>query len=66
LGFEVRAAESLVRFENPHLPSFLNELRIEGLCVNDARVDLLISRHDKGFALEVLRKEGEVEIQTRS
>jgi glycogen debranching enzyme len=65
LGFEVRAEEGLVILDNPQLPSFLNELRLESLFVGDARVDLLITRRDRGFAVDVLRKEGQVEIQTR-
>jgi len=66
LGLEIRSAERLVRFETPHLPPFLDDLRIEGLSVNDARVDLLIQRRDKAVGVELLRKEGVVEVQTRS
>jgi glycogen debranching enzyme len=65
LGFEICVADGFVQLDSPHLPAFLNELRIEALAVNDARVDLLISRHEKGFAVEVLRKEGAVEVQVR-
>jgi glycogen debranching enzyme len=65
LGFEIRAPEGIIRLDNPQLPSFLNELRIEGLFVNDARVDLQVTRQEKGFAVDVLKKEGSVEIQTR-
>ncbi len=66
LGLEIRAPERLIQFDVPQLPSFLDELRIEGLCVNDARVDLLITRREKGFMVDVLRKEGVVEIQSRA
>jgi glycogen debranching enzyme len=65
LGFQIRAEERLVQFDNPHLPSFLAELNIEGLAVNDARLDLRIQRHEKGCAVDVLRKEGAVEVQVR-
>ena len=65
LGIEIRAADRLVVFEAPRLPLFLNELRIEGLTVNDACVDLLVSRCEKGLTVDILRKEGEMEIQTR-
>ena len=64
LGLEIRAGERLIQFDAPQLPSFLDELRIEGLSVNDARVDMLITRRDKAFTVDVLRKEGSVEIQT--
>lgn len=66
LGLEIRAPERLMQFDAPQLPSFLEELRVEGLCVNDARVDLLIMRREKGFAVDVLRKEGVLEIQSRA
>lgn len=65
LGLEIRAQERLVRLDNPVLPAFLDELRIEGLAVKGARVDLLIQRRERGFGVEVLKKEGAVEVQTR-
>jgi len=34
--------------------------------VNDAKVDLLVTRRDQVVAVDVLRKEGAVEIQTRA
>jgi glycogen debranching enzyme len=65
LGLEIRAAERVVQFDAPHLPSFVDELRIEGLAVNDAVVDLLVTRREKGFTVDVLREHGTVEVQTR-
>lgn len=65
LGLEIRAAERRVQLENPHLPAFLNALRIDGLSVNDAYVDLVITRQDRGFAVDVARKEGVVEVEIR-
>jgi glycogen debranching enzyme len=65
LGLDIYATEGIVELDNPHLPSFLDELRIEGLSVKQAYVDLLIARREKGFAVDVTRKEGNVEVQTR-
>jgi glycogen debranching enzyme len=65
LGLEIRASDRVVRLESPSLPSFLDEVRIEGLAVKDAYVDLLITRREKGITVDVLRKEGAVAIQTR-
>ena len=65
LGLEIRASDRLVQFESPSLPSFLDELRIEGLAVKNAYVDVLVSRREKGIAVDVLRKEGAVEVQAR-
>jgi glycogen debranching enzyme len=66
LGIEIRANESLISLDNSHLPNFLTEFRIHGLSVKDARVDLLITRHEKVCTVDVLRKEGEVDIQVRT
>jgi len=65
LGLEIHAEERTVHLENPMLPAFLDEVRIEGLHTKNASVDLLIVRRDKGFAVDVLKKEGAVEVQTR-
>ena len=58
LGVDIRAPERTIKFDQPHLPSFLDELRIEGLMINEARVDLLITRREKSCSVDVLRKEG--------
>jgi glycogen debranching enzyme len=65
LGLEIHAAQRIVQFDGPHLPSFVDELRIEGLAINDAVVDLIVTRREKGFTVDVLRKQGAVEVQTR-
>ena len=62
LGINVRAGERLIRFCNPTLPPNLDEVTIENLRVADASVDLLIRRHQEGVAVEVLRREGDVEV----
>jgi hypothetical protein len=65
LGLEIHAPERLVQFDAPHLPSFVNELRIENLSVSDAVVDLLVTRRDKGFTVDVVKKQGAIDVQTR-
>jgi glycogen debranching enzyme len=62
LGINIRASERVIRFCNPTLPPNLDEVTIENLRVADASVNLLIRRHQEGFAVEVLRREGEVEV----
>jgi glycogen debranching enzyme len=66
LGLEIRAREGVVQLESPQLPSFLDELRVEGLAVKDGRVDFVVTRRERGFGVDVLRKEGAVELQTRA
>lgn len=62
LGMNIRAPEKTITFTNPMLPPNLDELRLEGLRVGEARVDLLLKRHSQGTAVEVLKKDGELEI----
>jgi glycogen debranching enzyme len=62
LGLEINATEGQVYFTRPHLPASLGELRIHNLEVAGATVDLLLVRHQHNVSVNVLRREGEVEI----
>ena len=62
LGLEINAPEGQVYFTRPHLPASLGELRIHNLEVAGATVDLLLVRHEHDVGVNVLRREGEVEI----
>jgi glycogen debranching enzyme len=63
LGMTVSGTRRQVCFRYPLLPAFLRELRIRGLRVGDASVDLLLRRHGADVGLNVLRREGDVEIR---
>jgi glycogen debranching enzyme len=62
LGISIRAPERTIRLSNPVLPAGLDELTIENLRVADAAVDLLIRRHPEGVGVEVLRRDGDIEV----
>jgi glycogen debranching enzyme len=62
LGLTVSAPQKRVCFFYPQLPDFLQDLRIHNLRVDSASVDLLLRRHGKDVGINVLRREGEVEI----
>lgn len=62
LGLEVSATRREVRFEHARLPPFLEEIRIRGLRVGTAILDLQLERHDANVAVNVLRRDGVVEI----
>jgi glycogen debranching enzyme len=62
LGLEINAHESQIFLTRPQLPASLGELRIHNLAVGDATVDLLLVRHDQDVGVNVLRREGEVQI----
>jgi glycogen debranching enzyme len=62
MGMNIRAAEKTISFSNPMLPPNLDEVRVERLRVGAASVDLLLRRHSRGIAVEVVKKDGELEI----
>ncbi len=62
LGLEINGAEGQIRFTRPQLPASLGELRIHNLGVAGATVDLLLLRHENDVGVNVLRREGNVEI----
>src|SRR3984957_16384931 len=62
LGLEIDGLEAQIRFTRPQLPASLGELRIHNLEVAGAAVDLLLVRHEQDVGVNVLRREGNVEI----
>jgi hypothetical protein len=59
---EIDAARRLVRLQRPRLPYSIEWLRIRRLAVSNGRVDLLLRRHDADVAVNVLAKEGDVQV----
>ncbi|MEW6300868.1 MAG: amylo-alpha-1,6-glucosidase, partial [Thermodesulfobacteriota bacterium] len=66
LGLRIDAWERRVTFERATLPPWLNRLDIRGLYVRQARLDLSITRGHWHAAVEVLKREGEVEVVVRT
>ena len=62
LGMEIDAPRGQISFTAPQLPATLGELRIHNLAVADATVDLLLVRHEEDVGVQVLRREGNVQI----
>jgi glycogen debranching enzyme len=62
LGLSVSTVHREVRFSYPLLPAFLRELQIHNLRVGSASVDLLLRRHGADVGINVLRREGDVQI----
>ena len=63
LGLSVSAPEKKLVFSKPVLPAFLPKVSIRDLKVGDARVDLLLTRHDEGdVGVNVLRRDGALEV----
>jgi glycogen debranching enzyme len=64
LGLHINAPASRLCFSLPVLPSFLKEVQVRNLCVGEAVVDLLFVRYDNNVGIQVLRREGKLEIIT--
>ena len=62
LGMSFRPEEPRLRFLHPMLPPFLDRLRLAGLRVGDAVVDVLFERHDEELGVKVIRARGEVDV----
>jgi len=62
LGLTVDAPGREVRFRRPLLPPFLDRLRLTNLRVGEASLDLVVERHTNDVGINVLRRNGSVEI----
>jgi glycogen debranching enzyme len=62
LGLTIDAPRGQVRFGYPVLPESLREVRIRNLRVGPATLDLHLERHPHDVGVDVLRREGSVEV----
>jgi glycogen debranching enzyme len=60
LSFDVPLRE--IRFSRSTLPEFMDELRIDGLALGEATLDIRLRRYPAGAVVEVLRRCGDVKI----
>lgn len=65
LGLEINSWEQRVSFNRTALPPWLNRLTIRGLRVGEGQVDVSVIRDRWGAAVEVIDKQGDVEIVVR-
>lgn len=65
LGLSVDASSNTLVFDRPTLPSYLQEVRLEGLRVGDGSVDLVLHYHHAGdVGVNVVGRSGDVEVVT--
>ena len=62
LGLRVDAVESRISLVRPTLPPFLSRAKIMNLRVGNARVDLLVVRYENDVTVNILRRDGEIEV----
>ncbi|HWP34077.1 MAG TPA: glycogen debranching N-terminal domain-containing protein [Thermodesulfobacteriota bacterium] len=65
LGLEVDAVAGVLSFTEPGLPPWLEWVEVRGLPVGPARADLRVRRGRAGASIEVLDKQGPLEILIR-
>jgi glycogen debranching enzyme len=58
LGLDIDGPERRVSFTSPMLPDAVGEMRISGLAIGDARVELSFTRHGGDVAVNVLSRQG--------
>jgi glycogen debranching enzyme len=63
LGLEIDAAASTVTLRRPRLPQFLDWLKVTDLRVGESRLDLMFRRHEASVAVNLLRREGDAEVE---
>ena len=64
LGLDVDARRKRVTFRQPRLPPMLEWLRLTGLRVGDAELDLLCERRGDDVGISVVRRTGDVRLAT--
>lgn len=64
LGLTFSAQKPQIRFHHPQLPEFINRLQITNLRMGDGVIDLAFRRHPNDVGINVLRKEGDIEVVT--
>lgn len=64
LGLSFSVQKPQIRFHHPQLPDFIHRLQITNLRLGDGVIDLAFRRHPNDVGINVLRKEGDIEIVT--
>jgi glycogen debranching enzyme len=62
LGLRIEAPRARLSFSQPVLPPFLEHIEIKNLRIGEATVDLSFERHAKDVGINILRREGRVEV----
>lgn len=62
LGLEFDPFTRSIRFRNPRLPAFCDEITLRNIGFDDAKVDVMLRRVDEHVSLRVLRSTGEIQV----
>jgi glycogen debranching enzyme len=64
LGLEIDAPRRRIVFRSPRLPESIEWLRLTGLSVGSARLDLLCERRGEDVGISVIGRKGDIAITT--
>jgi glycogen debranching enzyme len=64
LGMEISAVDRIVSFTHPMLPKSISEVRIRGLKVGDALVDLELTKQQETVGVYIPQKSGDLQVIT--
>jgi glycogen debranching enzyme len=62
LGLEISGVDRQIYFTRPQLPASVGELRIHNLEVAGSTIDLLLSRQEHDVGVNVIRREGDIQV----
>ncbi len=62
LGLSIDASRQRIRFDKPVLPPYIRRMDIRNLKVGRATVDLALTAHDHSVGVDVLKRDGDVEV----
>ena len=66
LGMTLDAARNEIRFEQPLLPDFIDDVRIRNLRLGSNSIDLLLQRHGADVVVDILNRRGNIRVVTVS
>ena len=64
LGMRINQAANEIRFEQPLLPEFVDDIEIRNLRLGNGSIDLLLQRHGRDVVVEILRRAGNIHVVT--
>jgi glycogen debranching enzyme len=64
LGLIFKPSRNEIRFKEPYLPSFLDEVLLKGLCLNGRSADIAIRRSRENVVIDVLERHGDLRVVT--
>jgi hypothetical protein len=62
LGLQIDAKAEEVRFVEPHLPAFLEEVVVRNLAVGRSSLDFSIRRQGSSTSVQILHRHGDAKI----